>query len=390
MAEDKTIKITLFGKLTISYRNESVELSQSMGKQLVTLFEMLVYYRHHALSKETIIDTLWADNENPSNVMKFSVFRLRNYLKSIPFLADVNLISTGKNGYLLNPEYEYIIDTECLDETSNDLKSETLNETSIQKALTLLDVYQGNIYLSDLNHWSIQASSYYCSIYQEYVRKVCNFYQQMEEHEIVLPIAYKASKLFPDHEDAHYFYLKSIMALGEFAKALHYYNNFAKMMVNDYALPISERMRKLYHNIMLNNETSISIDELQQQLLYAQPLEHAFFCEYDVFEYLYHEALRRGQRHKAKHFIMVFGLYSCGPNEEFKIMNKLKRTIGVTLRSVDVFTRINKLQFCVLANCNDEESAHIAAQRVLTSFYKRVSSSEARIEYFIKNIEDKK
>lgn len=385
-----TIELTLFGKLNISYQGESVELSQAIGKQLVTLLEMLAYYRHHPLSKETIIDTLWTDNVNPSNVMKFSVFRLRNYLKSIPFLADVNLICTGKNGYMLNPEYAYIIDTECFDRACDLLKAEALNEDTISSALELLDVYNGDIYLSDANNWSIQASSYYRSIYQEYVRKVCVYYQQCEEHEAVLSIALKASKLFPDHEDAHYYYLKSLIAIGDFDKALEYYNAIVHLMVHDLKIPISERMRKLYHMIMTNNESLVSIDNLQQQLLFAQPLEHAFFCEYDVFEYLFHEALRRGQRTKIKHYILLIGLSSCDHNEDFKIMNKLKRTISVTLRSVDVFTKVNKLQFCVLANCVDEEAAHIAAQRVISNFYKKINNNEVKLIYHINNIDNGK
>lgn len=388
MEEKESIKITLFGKLTITYRGECIELSHDMGKQLVTLLEMLIYYRHSPLSKHTIMDALWADSSNPANVMKFSIFRLRNYLKSIEALQDLQLIKTSKNGYMLNPDFHYIIDCEQFNENYTIIKNDGIHEDTIGAATALLDVYNGDIYQGESNNWAIQASTYYRSIYQEYVKKLCQYYEKNDEFEEVLPIAYKASTLHPDNEDAHFYYLRAITELGEYEKALHYYNSITKLLIDVYEMPVSERMRKLYHKIVENNSSHITIHDIKEQLIYAKELDHAFYCEYDVFEYIFHVALRREKRMKIPHFLIMMDLIDYeNETQVMKIMNKLKISIASTLRSVDVFTRVNKKQFIILAACNNEEDAHIAAQRVMQTFYKKVDRNRIKVGYYIESLE---
>lgn len=385
--EDKHIYICLFGKVTISDGEETVILSSLMGKQLVSLFEMLVYFHDRTLAKETIIDTLWSNNDNPNNVMKFSIFRLRNYLKTVLFLKDMNIIVTTKNGYSLNPDISFIIDTEVFNTHYEALKGKPVNESNISNVLSMIEVYAGDLYQCDSNSWLLQATAFYRSIYMEYVKKLCSYFLKEESYEEILPIALSATLLQPDNEDIHYYYLKAMMQLGDYEKAMHHYNSITKMMVDVYEIPITQRLRDLYRVILENNKSCLSIQDIKEQLTLSKVQSQAFFCEYDVFEYVYHVALRRKERDKARYYLVMINLSLIDDEQlHIKTMNKLKKTIAVVLRSVDIFTRLNAEQFLVLLGCKNEEDAHIAIQRVLSHFYKRVQRSDVKIVYQILGI----
>lgn len=384
--EKPCIQITLFGKLTISYQKDSIELTQTIGKQLVTLFEMLVYYRKDNQVKDRIISTIWADKENPANLMKFSIFRLRNYLKSIPFLSELNLIVTGKNGYQLNPCYQYQIDCEQFVEKLKLLQDNEFDEHMLKHAIALFDIYEGDMYQGDGEAWARQINTFYRSMYLENVKKVGSYFLQTKAYERILPIVEKATRLYPQHEDAHYLYLKACVQMKEYEKARRYYQDLTKRFVDTYKIAPSNRLQKLYHVILSNCDTRIEIEEIQEQLQYAKQIEHAFYCEYDVFEYLYHVALRQQGRLKKPMYLIVFNLSECPEHQEGKVMNKLKKAIVVTMRSSDIFTKLNKLQYAALVYCDTKEDVEVAVNRVLTQFNNDSHHLNGSLSYVSKRV----
>src|SRR5690554_5308324 len=114
---DKKIKlgITTFGELTFIYESEVFRLDGYLTKNLRYLLEVFVYYRLTPLSKNQVIDLLWSGSHNPESALKFTVHRLRQSLNDIELFKQTPLIITTKQGYDLNPEFEYDVDFEEVD-----------------------------------------------------------------------------------------------------------------------------------------------------------------------------------------------------------------------------------------------------------------------------------
>lgn len=106
------IKISLFSRLVMIYNDNEIILSDYLGKQLLILLEMLIYYRQNAFSNDLIIEAIWSHHKNPRNAMKYSIHRLRMKLVEIPGLENLDFIVTAANGYILNPAYTYQVDCE--------------------------------------------------------------------------------------------------------------------------------------------------------------------------------------------------------------------------------------------------------------------------------------
>lgn len=385
--DDDIIKITLFGSFTITYHGQTLEMTKHMGKQLLNLFELIVYYRNSTSSKDIIINTLWADNDNPANAMKYSVFRLRTYLNAVIFLKDLELITTGAQGYVLNPDYQYYIDTEIFDSYYQKIRKMSSFEESIPYITEMLNLYQGDIYTPDSNAniWVNQANTYYASIYQNMVNRLCIFRMEEKSYDAVTSIASRAAMLMPEYENAHVWYLKALLKEGKIDKALEYYQKVVKMFSDVYDQSVSEELRALYPAIMVHNKQMLNIMELQSQLNESTLHDGAFYCEYDVFEYMYQNAVRARSRSTSAYFLILFNMLSCPENQEIKMMDKLKHTVSHSLRSSDIFTRVNKIQLAVLLQSKNEDGAYVAAQRILKNFNKKVMH-KVKLAYYIKAI----
>lgn len=378
------IKITLFGNFTITYHDETLKLTGQMGKQLLNLLELLIYYRNNTSSRDIIVNALWADNDNPANAMKYAIFRLRSFLKNIRFLKDLELITTGSKGYELNPEYDYYIDTEIFDKNYQSIKAIKFHGECLPLSIEMLNLYNGDIFTLDASEtpWIQQANVYYRTIYQNMVNYLCNYYLNEKQSNMVYSIASKATVLIPDFEGAHAWYLRALLKDGEIDKALEYYRTTVKMLNDVYDHAQSEELRALYPSIILHDKKAVTINALQKQLSSSIMNEGAFFCEYDVFEYMYQNIVRSQSRTHEVYFLLLFDLLSCPENQEIRLMDKLSSSISRSLRFSDVYTRINKVQTAVLLQSKNEEGAHIAAQRVLKDFHKR-SLRKVKIAYYV-------
>ena len=67
------------------------------------------------------------------------------------------------------------------------------------------------------------------------------------------------------------------------------------------------------------------------------------------------------------------------------LLEKAKASIQSSLRSGDVFTRLNRFQFLVLLPCQREDDAYRIAQRVSSSFQGKVRNRKERLHYYIQN-----
>lgn len=81
-------------------------------------------------------------------------------------------------------------------------------------------------------------------------------------------------------------------------------------------------------------------------------------------------SMRNAVRENLRYFLFIFEIKADGDDEKRleKLLEKAKVSIQSSLRSGDVFTRLNRYQFLVLLPCRLEDGAYRIAQRVSSSF----------------------
>ncbi|WP_050637387.1 winged helix-turn-helix domain-containing protein [Candidatus Stoquefichus sp. SB1] len=386
MENRPVIKISLFSRLVMIYNDNEIILSDYLGKQLLILLEMLIYYRQNAFSNDLIIEAIWSHHKNPRNAMKYSIHRLRMKLVEIPGLENLDFIVTAANGYILNPAYTYQVDCEEFFKLHQVLKNKKINQETELTALKLIYLYQGQIYQSPKIQWAIYINDFCKKIYLYYVEILCEYFLEQEKYTCIIRITQHAAAMVPEYEKAYYYHFKALISQQKFHEAREYYDVTIKQYAQKYKLTLNQEFRELFHQLMLNNKKTTAIDDIYTELLTVKQRDNTFFCEFDVFEYIFEKAIRDQKRYHLSYYLILFSLESYPENQEMKIMLKLKKIIFKTMRSTDSFTRINELQFLTLITCNEEEDVHTIAQRVIQRFYRVNTSSLVKIGYSIKKV----
>ncbi|MEG0520620.1 MAG: winged helix-turn-helix domain-containing protein, partial [Erysipelotrichaceae bacterium] len=176
MELDKDImKIQMFKEFVIEYHNERIIINDYATRQMTNLLAILIYYRRKPINKDQLIELMWQDNENPLNVMKFSIFRLRALLKEIPVLSELDLVVTSKAGYEFNPNIKVEIDIELVEDNWHLMNTDSeTNVGNVKRAKTILDIYKGQFLEGNNEEWIIRCQSYYQNMYMNAFEIYCS------------------------------------------------------------------------------------------------------------------------------------------------------------------------------------------------------------------------
>ncbi|MEG0695177.1 MAG: BTAD domain-containing putative transcriptional regulator, partial [Erysipelotrichaceae bacterium] len=336
MELDKDImKIQMFKEFVIEYHNERIIINDFATRQMTNLLAILIYYRRKPINKEQLIELMWQDNDNPLNVMKFSIFRLRALLKEIPVLSELDLVVTSKAGYEFNPNIKVEIDIEIVEDYWHLMNTDSeTNVENVKRAKTILDIYKGQFLEGNNEEWIIHCQSYYQNMYMNAFEIYCSYLYREKKYEPLIEIAAKGIALDKFDEEAYYYYLRGLIEDQQYHKALSEFKDVQKLFLQEYGTPLSLKLRNLYGVIVAKDEEDqIDIVTLKEKLTNELDEDGAFYCEYELFRHIYQVELRNAKREAKPTFLIVFEIcYEGSEKDQLQAMEKLKNVIQKTLR----------------------------------------------------------
>lgn len=391
----KIIKIELFKNVVISIDDNEVILSKQIGKKLINLFEFLALNANRTVSNEEIKDALWPESVDARDVIKYSVFRLRKELSEIDFLSDINLIVTNEDGYRLSREYEYDVDTIKLEEIYRKyVNVQELTAADYKKVSQVIDLYKGRFFLSNnpplaLTLQAEEYSLYYSSL----IIMASKYLMSKRRFEEMMKMNYNAIVIEPFYEGLHYYYIKGLIEVKDYHSALEYYDEIHEKFVSELGIGLSPQFSELYDEI--KNENA-EVDSGKKNIkMVMDEIEHnfkpkgGFYCNYDMFRHMYEITTKNAKRDGKKCFLILFTVDKTANDvESVVVSNQLKKYIEESIRTTDVFAKINNNQFIVLVSCNDIDNLFIIISRITPKFYKKYGGNKYRLNYDVKEIDD--
>lgn len=385
LKENNELRLNLFGKFTLEYQNESYNLEQYLSKQLLDVLKVFVLNYKNPISNDWFIQMFWQDNENAINSLKFSIYRLRKMLKNIQGLEQIELIITTNNGYQFNPNIKCIVDVSLFQELYRKIpKEHELDEETIILAEQLESLYQGPVKVDSNYVWFMLMEENYRSDYIIILKKLCNYYIKNGFNDKLKNISLKAATLEPMIEENHFYYIQSLLKTNEASKAFEYYQKSTKMLMDEYALVLSDKMKGLYNYLVDKIEETQHSDTIMSFYKKKNVSGGALYCNNTTFNYIYDIYLRNSQREKQMYYLFVFEIKS--KTEIEKYITKIISCFQDSLRSGDIFTRINHYQFLVLLPCKSDDESHMIARRITNNFRKKISKDKATLFYHVENI----
>lgn len=379
--------VTTLNTFTISYNSqEPVNVSGILGKQLGNLLIIFLHYRQTPITKEELISILWQQSENPTSALKYSIHRFRKKLEEIAMFKGKEILITTKNGYQLNPAYTWDTDFDRLNYAWEKIRYEdVLTISTYNQAIQIYSLYKGKFvgYKSQIL-WMIQKSETYRQIYVKTVIKMCQYLIKQSRFDEMLQLNYNAILIEPFYEGLHYYYMKGLVATEDYHKALDYYDDLNEVFIRELGTGLSKRFKELYNVIVedRNEGERESLENILVNLSQRTTKDSGFFCSYDMFKYIYELLVKISMREQKEYYLILINIMSdCKSSDLLENSNGVKKIIGSSLRSNDVFAKLNDGQFIILVDCQTLDNAYLIIQRISKKFYNRYRNKGLRMHY---------
>lgn len=381
------LDVHMFNGFTVTYKDTTIDMTKYLGKQLLNLLQVLFCYKGQSVHKETLMDILCPESENPNSVVKFTVFRLRKDIKKVPFFEDVEFLMTTKQGYQLNPDLHWNLDFEEFSNLWEEIQFiDDLDDKNMKKAMRMIELYKGKFYVSNSKLiWALQICELYRQEYVKCVIKVCKRLMSEQCYDEMMTLNYQAILLKPFYEGLHYYYMKGLLETSDYHMALRYYDDLNEAFVRELGTGLSDRFKELYNSIMKDHEdiNRMEITNLIKELSIRTQESGGFYCAFDMFKYMYELSVKTAKREGKNQYLISLDVVSENNAEVYTIFNKVKQIIASSLRTSDLFTKVNDGQFAVLVTCHNIENAYIIIQRISSKFYKKFRSKSYRLNYSV-------
>ncbi|MBQ8791253.1 MAG: winged helix-turn-helix domain-containing protein [Ruminiclostridium sp.] len=367
----------MLGEFSISCGNKKISEKDIRGSKTMRMLQYLIAHRDRTVSQSELIDLLWNDSDNPVNALKTLVHRARELLKD--YLPEgTELILSERGTYSFNNQLDFSVDSgefeKLCKEAGNEYLSRTRRVNMYKKALAL---YKGS-YLSSHSEetWVMPIDVYFHTLYTSAVEKCVKLLYPMGKFADIVMICEKAMVINPYDETTHEHLIKAMVALGEYSLAANQYKYLKKLLYEQFGSSPSSRLTEMYElTVKPRNETHRNLDVILGDLWEDELTSGGYFCEYEIFRYIFRLYCRENSRVKQELPLLLISLSGKG-EEEFegkaltKAMQKLSDCISVSLRKRDIYTRYSRSQYILLLPSTPIDNVSVVKQRISSKFAK--------------------
>ncbi|MCI5773386.1 MAG: winged helix-turn-helix domain-containing protein [Erysipelotrichaceae bacterium] len=376
------LRLNFFGSLTAEIDDVTIDLEKLLGKQLSGLFAMLAYYHGKVVSKEKFISTLWQDSDNPTNALKYAIFRLRNGLKEVDAFKDIEVVETVKTGYQLNLAIDVTTDFELFEKSS-----EVANKTGdIEDYKLAMSYYKGDFLASWDNEWIYLERAHYKIAMINLAENMSNKCLELKDYELCLKICRFALGHDDFNEELIYAYIKALIETKQYNEALKYYDSASKKMNRELGVGLQDKTSSLLNVFSANNKNNDKADlkEFSDSLYDVKDLKGAMQCDYSTFKMITQYEVRTCIRHNRSKYIIFVSFVN-----DQKDIDALSKVVLENLRIDDVYTKVSDSQIAILCSLRQNSDAYIVGERIVSKYYRKVNSN-ARLMYKLKLLTDEK
>ena len=389
------INITMLGEFTISCGDKVFSENNMRGNKMRKMLQYLIAHRGRKIPQNEIIELLWDNSDNPVSALKTLVHRTREMLKK--YLPEgVELIISEHGTYSFNTDIDLFIDSgefeRLCKEGNNELLSRTRRVNIYKKALQL---YKGS-YLSSYSGetWVMPINVYFHTLYASAVEKCVKLLYPMGKFSDIVMICEKAMVINPYDETTHEHLIKSMVALGEYALAAEQYKYLKKLLAEQFGAAPSPRLTEMYElTVKPRNDIHRNLDIVLGDLWEDELTSGGYFCEYEIFRYIFRLYCRENARTGNEMPILLISLSGTGDNELqgktlTRAMQKMSDSISISLRKRDVYTRYSRSQYILLLPGTPIEDVGVVKKRILNKFMKFKDKYRISVSFDVEDVSE--
>lgn len=386
----------LLGRFLVQQDSVSMTEESFRSDMLIKLLTYMIMNRNHNMTVKELSGVLWDETEieNPVGALKNLMYRLRTKLRED--LGDQEYIITGRGYYAWNSEIDVQVDAEQFEE----IVKEAMNQKKECQILTLekaLSLYKGEFGVNcKENFWITTKRTYFHSMYISVIHALSALYEEKKQYDKLEALCQKALQIDLADEMIHCYLIQSLICQDKDELAKAHLEDARRILNDTIGIRNSKKLDELQNQIHQKYQTEmVSIEDV----IKANPMNQAgaFQCNFSVFKQIYQLEIRRMERLGMAEYIGLFTILGEWQREalyeklmsEYLItqaLDRLEEVIRVSLRSGDVFTRVNNNQiFVLLPGCNYEASVRVF-ERIQNTYFQQFTKEGIRLKWDIHQV----
>ena len=367
--DDIIYAFSLFGVFRVYTSNKEILLREKLGKQLTSLFAFLLVNHSHPIDKDKLINTFWPDSENPSNALKYAIYRLRTALKEIEEFKDIDIVISVNNAYQINPNLCVSLDTDAFE---NAVTIGKKNE-DLDAYKNAFDIYCG-VFLQGVDGGWIESDRGY---FQTIALDVCNALslKEIKEENYELAIKYAEKGLSFDDLDERliYVYLKALIKDKKYSQAMSYYKYASKNYYDKMGFKLENT--NIGFQEILSKDSDNEISNKKERSLDSSNISGPMIVDSQTLNSIVVYLIRNSERYDINAYILTITFDSNIKNLN-DIMNQCLGIFEVLFRKNDVIAKINDNQFAILFRFQRQKDTKILEEKINSRLSKIYSHSK--------------
>ncbi len=367
--DDIIYAFSLFGVFRVYTSNKEILLREKLGKQLTSLFAFLLVNHSHPIDKDKLINTFWPNSENPSNALKYAIYRLRAALKEIEEFKDIDIVISVNNAYQINPNLSVSLDTDAFE---NAVTIGKKNE-DLDAYKNAFDIYCG-VFLQGVDGGWIESDRGY---FQTIALDVCNTLslKEIKEENYELAIKYAEKGLSFDDLDERliYVYLKALIKDKKYSQAMSYYKYASKNYYDKMGFKLENT--NIGFQEILSKDSDNEISNKKERSLDSSNISGPMIVDSQTLNSIVVYLIRNSERYDINAYILTITFDSNIKNLN-DIMNQCLGIFEVLFRKNDVIAKINDNQFAILFRFQRQKDTKILEEKINSRLSKIYSHSK--------------
>lgn len=239
---ERKLQIKSLGRLQVSWENrEPVKWRTEKVKEL---FGFLLHHHRREISKEEILEALWAEHPPGRSVRQLynGIYYIRKTLED--YGIGQSMISVHGN-YRLKIDESVVYDADLYQKLAVSLEKaeEALDIIPLEK---LASLYQGDYMGGEDWPWAELTREALSRSYRHYLLRLAGLY--LEQHLYIKgeTVLIKAYHLDPYEESVTELLLRLYHAAGEKSKAAKHFSDYTRLIASELGIKPSSKLQRLY------------------------------------------------------------------------------------------------------------------------------------------------
>lgn len=385
------VHVQMLGEFSLRAGNAFLSDAGNRSKKVWCLLAYLICNRDRAIAQSKLISLLWgdeSDSDNPENVLRITLHRLRGQLDQLWPGAGRELILRKDGGYAWNSAVPLELDCDRFEALCRSAAEDEAQQ--LQNLLQALELYKGEFLPRQASEmWAVPVSTHFHNLFLQTTLEAARLLSARKRHKEAVSLCRKAVASEPYHEPLHQILMQELAFDGDPKGAATVYETLSKRLFDDFGIRPNEQTRQVYRTAAHSPEDrTLPMEEVMQHIQEPEGNAGAMQCDYDYFKVLCYAESRAMERSGNATHIALLSLASEGDKPLSKrstdrIMEQLSEQLRQNLRRGDIISRCSVSQYIIMLPKANYENSCMVCRRVITAFHRAHPHVSAKINFMV-------